>query len=147
MTRFALALALFTAACGGAMGTSIEMKGKDPDLAAVAGTWMGNYQAQETGRTGNIEFELALGRHVAVGQVMMGGSHKSLHVTFVNVEHNTVSGTMEPYTDPGCNCQVTTRFTGTVEGNEIDGTFTTKIADGSELHGTWKVARADQSGS
>jgi hypothetical protein len=141
MFRFALLLALSTAACGGAV-QSIEMKGNEPDLAAIAGSWQGKYQAVETGRSGPIQFSLELGRHTADGQVTMGGSKMALKVSFVAVKHDTISGSMEPYTEPTCSCQVQTQFTGTLRGNEIDGTFTTKLlATGNELHGTWQVDR------
>ena len=140
MNRFALAF-LFTAACGGAMG-QIEMKGKDADLAALAGDWQGNYQQLENGRTGQIQFSLELGRHTADGQVLMGPTATPLKVSFVKVKESTVTGKIEPYIDPACMCQVSTEFLGTVAGNEIDGTFTTKaVASGAEMHGTWKVER------
>jgi hypothetical protein len=147
MHRLALLLVVSLAACGGA-AAQIEMKGHDPDLAVLAGNWQGNYQGQETGRTGAIQFNLELGRHTADGQVFMGASHRPLKISFVAVEHDTISGLIEPYTEPSCSCQVQTKFEGTVAGNEIDGTFTTKVvANGSEMHGTWKVDRVANTGS
>jgi hypothetical protein len=131
-----------TAACGGAV-SQIEVKGGDPDLAAIAGDWQGKYQGMETGRTGDIQFSLQLGRHTADGEIYMGGSHTPLKIRFVQVQRGQISGQIEPYVEPSCNCQVQTEFLGTVAGNEIDGTFTTKIpANGAEMHGTWQVARA-----
>lgn len=144
MKRFAIAF-LFTAACGGAMG-QIEMKGKDADLAALAGDWQGNYQQVENGRSGEIHFSLELGRHTADGQVLMGPTATPLKVSFVKVKETTVTGKIEPYVDPACMCQVSTEFLGTVSGDEIDGTFTEHvIANGNEMHGTWKVARGSSS--
>lgn len=131
-----------SAACGGAV-SQIEMKGKEPDLAAIAGDWAGKYQGMETGRTGDIQFSLQLGRHTADGEIFMGGSRTPLKIRFVQVQRGQISGQIEPYTEPSCNCQVQTEFLGTVAGNEIDGTFTTKVpANGAEMHGTWSVARA-----
>lgn len=146
MNRFALASALAlltTAACGGAV-QSIEMKGGDPDLASIAGNWQGKYEGLDTGRTGDIHFNLELGRHTADGQVFMGGSHTPLTIRFVAVQRDQISGEIEPYMEPSCACQVHTEFLGTVAGNEIDGTFTTKVVmTGGEMHGTWRVARAN----
>ena len=142
MHRLALLLVLTTAACGGAV-SQIEMKGREPDLAALAGDWQGNYQGVDTGRSGDIEFSLQLGRHTADGKVLMNGSKTPLKISFVAVEHGTINGSIEPYTDPACACLVQTEFNGTVEGDQIDGTFTTKVpANGAEMHGTWKVARS-----
>ena len=133
---------IVTAACGGAV-SQIEVKGGEPELASLAGDWQGKYQGTETGRTGDIQFSLQLGRHTADGQVFMGGSHTPLKIQFVAVERDRISGQIEPYTEPSCNCQVETHFDGTVAGNEIDGTFVTKVpANGAEMHGTWSVARA-----
>ena len=119
---------VFLAACGGTLGQAqIEMKGKDADLAALAGDWQGGYQQLENGRTGAIKFSLELGRHTADGQVLMGPTATPLKVSFVKVKESTVTGKIEPYIDPACMCQVSTEFLGTVAGNE--------------MHGTWKVSR------
>ncbi len=140
---------VFLAACGGSLTQSqIEMKGKDADLAALAGDWQGGYQQLENGRTGSIKFSLELGRHTADGQVLMGPAATPLKVSFVKIKESTVTGKIEPYIDPACMCQVSTEFLGTVAGNEIDGTFTEKvIANGDEMHGTWKVSRGAADGT
>jgi hypothetical protein len=142
-SRIALALAIATtAACGGAV-QSIEMKGGDPDLASIAGSWKGKYEGLDTGRTGDISFSLELGRHTADGQVFMGGSHTPLSIRFVQVQRDQISGEIDPYIEPSCACQVHTQFLGSINGNEIDGTFTTTVSmTGGEMHGTWRVARA-----
>jgi hypothetical protein len=140
MHRFALAFVL-TAACGGAV-SQIEVKGKDPDLATIAGDWEGNYQGIDNPRSGEIRFSLELGRHTADGEVLMKGSTKPLAIEFIAVQANQISGSIQPYTEPSCSCQVHTEFVGTVDGNKIDGTFTTKVAaTGHEMHGTWEVDR------
>ena len=140
MHRFALAFVL-TAACGGAV-SQIEVKGRDPDLAAVAGDWQGKYQGTDNPRSGEIRFSLELGMHTGEGQVLMTGATKPLAIEFIAVKANQISGSIQPYTEPSCACQVHTEFVGTLEGNEIDGTFITKVAaKGTEMHGTWQVAR------
>ncbi len=142
LRTFVVASVFAVAACGGA-NSQIELKGGDPDLAQLTGTWEGDYQGQESGRNGTVKLTLELGRHTADGQLLMGGSNLPLAISFVAVEKGQVSGKIQPYTDPSCSCQVETEFLGTLVGNQIDGTFTTKVlANGAEQHGTWKVARA-----
>jgi hypothetical protein len=142
LRTYAVATVFAFGACGGA-NTQVEVKGGDPDLASLAGNWEGNYQGQESGRTGTIKFALELGRHTADGEVFMGGSNTPLQISFVAVQKGQISGKIQPYTDPSCTCQVETEFLGDVVGNIIDGTFTTKVvANGVEQHGTWKVTRA-----
>ena len=41
------------------------------------------------------------------------------------VEGGAVQGTMDPYHDPQCDCQVNTTFVGRISGDTIEGTFTT----------------------
>ncbi len=117
------------------------MKGKDPDLAALAGEWEGDYAGNESGRQGPIAFSRQLGRHTAEGTVLMGGD-VPIKIKFVAVEGGQVSGTIDPYTDPGCSCEVQTEFLGTLDGNTISGMFTTKVlAQGMVQTGTWQVTR------
>ena len=54
-----------------------------------------------------MSFSLALGNHIAEGQVMMGGA-TPLKIQFVKVKQNQIHGTIAPYTDPNCSCQVET---------------------------------------
>jgi hypothetical protein len=58
------------------------------------------------------------------------------------VKQNEVKGTIAPYTDPNCSCEVSTTFLGTVGDDYIDGTFETKLgATGQSQTGTWSVSR------
>lgn len=54
----------------------------------------------------------------------------------------TVTGVLDAYRDPQCDCPVETTFTGRLNGDTIDGTFATR---GSQLAaqqtGTWRVKR------
>lgn len=117
------------------------MQGSDLDLARVAGEWQGEYKGNESGRSGPVSFSLQMGSHTAEGQVFMGGS-TPLKIEFVKVKQGEVKGTIAPYTDPNCSCEVETTFFGTVANNAIDGTFETKVgATGQVQTGTWSVAR------
>jgi hypothetical protein len=142
--RFVLAMTLMTALTGacGASATSITMKGKDPDIALLAGDWTGEYRGLDSGRTGPIHFALEVGRHTADGEVSLDEGKTALKVSFVQVQRGSVSGKMAPYTDPQCSCEVQTEFLGTVEGNTIEGTYVTSIpGTGRTQKGAWTVTR------
>lgn len=140
LALIALAALVALVACAGSK-KDVEVKGGDPELARLAGTWRGDYQGVESGREGPIEFALELGRHTATGQVLMGGG-TPLQIEFVAVEHGKLAGTIAPYTDPSCACEVETRFLGTLAADAIDGTFETKVsATGQVQTGTWRVER------
>jgi hypothetical protein len=132
-------------ACGGA--SSIPVHGGDEDLGLLAGHWEGTYTGVESGRHGQVLFDLTLGHHVAGGNVMMHAegspdAGQALKVEFVDAEHGQVQGKIAPYTDPRCNCLVDTQFTGEVKGDTMSGSFTTKIsANGDVQHGTWEAKR------
>ena len=139
-----------------------------PDaLARLAGGWTGEYSSAATGRSGSIVFTLTAGRDTAFGDVIMvpGGSEqplaaapragaagqsmggrpatRGLTIRFVLVAGDSVSGSLDPYAAPDCDCVLTTTFTGRVHANRIDGTFTTygDARTGAPLHGRWAVTR------
>lgn len=119
------------------------MQGSESDLEQVAGDWQGEYKGTESGRSGPVSFSLRLGFHIAEGEVVMGGA-TPLKVEFVKVSHGEVKGTIAPYTDPNCSCQVETTFLGTLGNGAITGTFETKLATGQMQSGTWSVKRKAQ---
>jgi len=149
MFRIGIALLGLTlvAGCGSSM-QSIEMKGSDQDLMRLAGNWEGEYEVNtETKRTGKIVFQLAAGRHVANGQVLMSADGaeaeaQPLKVKFVRVQNGEVSGSIDPYLDPVCKCQAMTKFNGSQLGDVISGTFTTELPTlNKQRSGTWRVSR------
>jgi len=134
---------VLTAACGGAV-QQIELKGKNDELVKLAGDWEGKFEGIDSGRSGKITFSFELGRHTAEGEVLMDPALAPLKVSFVRVKGSAVMGQLEPYTDPRCKCTVQTEFLGTVEGNMVDGSFTTRPIDGGpEQHGNWSMSRKD----
>ena len=136
-----LTVTMVGAAACGASQKQVEVKGKDTEMAKVAGDWEGDYEGNESGRRGTIKFSLVLGRHTADGEVFMGGD-TPLKIQFVEVEGGQIKGTIAPYTDPGCSCEVETSFLGTLAGDTISGMFETKVpATGQIQTGTWQVAR------
>lgn len=128
------------AACGGTQ-KDVAVKGADTELVKLVGEWQGDYKGNDSGRTGPVSFSLQLGSHTAEGEVVMGGT-TPLKIEFVSVEGGRIKGTIAPYSDPGCSCQVETSFLGNVTGDTIAGMFETKIgATGQIQTGSWQVAR------
>lgn len=134
---FALALLV---GCGGSQ-KAVAVEGSDLDLARVAGDWEGEYSGTDSGRSGPVTFSLQMGSHTAEGEVMMNGA-TPLKIEFVKVKKDEVKGTIAPYTDPACSCEVQTTFLGTLGSDVINGTFETKVsATGQVQTGTWTVSR------
>ncbi|HSN27445.1 MAG TPA: hypothetical protein VLT45_14220 [Kofleriaceae bacterium] len=131
---------LLVAACGGGQ-QDVAVNGTDLDLARIQGDWDGTYTGTDSGRSGPVKFSLQLGRHSADGEVVMNGA-TPLKIEFVNIKKDQVKGTIAPYTDPTCSCEVQTTFTGTLADNAITGTFETKVSKTGQVQaGTWSVTR------
>jgi len=137
------------------------------DMSALVGEWAGEYSSPATGRSGSIVFTLASGQANARGDVLMvprgatqgllpaSGQPRSnaaatdtskapqtLSITFVRVENGAVSGTLEPYRDPDTGATVTTTFVGSLDGDVIEGTFTsTSPAFPAPQTGRWRATR------
>jgi hypothetical protein len=120
------------------------------DLGQLAGRWEGQYSSEATGRTGSIVFELKSGEKVARGDVLMvpkGAQDpkvipQMLNINFVNAACGVLRGTMDPYTDPACACEVQTTFVGRQSGDTIEGTFTTTPSGNLPITtGRWKITR------
>ena len=164
MTRWPLLALLASLACASTPET-VPLVGNASDVSSLVGEWSGEYDGGASGRSGNIVFVLRSATDTAHGDVMMiprGMGEQSpssdsrrgqlalrsgqvLRIAFVRVAGGAVTGTLDPYTDPNCNCTVQTTFTGTVRDDTIEGTFVTR---GSQLpndqHGRWKVTRTSQ---
>ncbi len=145
-----------------ATSPSVQLIAQRADLASLVGEWVGEYSSAESGRSGSIVFKLAAGADSATGDVVMtprgsgeplsanappgGGAvrpaSQPLRIRFVRLESGAVSGTLEPYRDPELGILLNTVFTGTLDGDQIRGTFTTS---GAELpraqHGEWHATR------
>ena len=139
----------------------VTLQGDPSGIASLAGRWEGQYWGAGTGRAGSINFSLAGSRDSVFGEVTMvdnagrtlrsgdpsdqhqihARSAQSLAIAFVQVGNGQVSGKLEPYIAPDCNCPVTTTFTGTVRADSIVGTFLTTVPTGGADQGRWGVAR------
>ena len=138
--KFSLIALTILVACGGTQ-KEVAVQGNDLDLARVAGDWEGDYKGNESGREGPVTFSLQVGSHTAEGQVMMNGA-TPLKIEFVKVKHGEVKGTIAPYTDPTCKCEVETTFLGTLGDGVINGSFETKVSATNQVQsGTWSVTR------
>ena len=140
----------------------VPVEGTAGDLSALAGRWEGEYESPATGRLGSIVFDLTAGADHANGDVLMvprgsttpygpvprsgeetatpEATSQILTIRFVKAEGGKVSGTLDPYWDPDCKCEVTTTFVGDVRGDTVSGTFASSRNAG-RVFGTWKVNR------
>jgi hypothetical protein len=166
ITGWMFALIAILSSCRYAPNKIPIVAGGSGDLAALAGEWNGDYTSVESGRSGSIFFRLkSQNESAAVGEVLMAAPRTTmapnagvteaprwstplptdqvLTINFVRAEQGTVSGLLDPYRDPTCGCLVETRFSGRINGDVIEGTFTTRHREtGTVQNGRWKVNRA-----
>jgi hypothetical protein len=159
---FTLAALTLTATACARSTPGIELASSDFDLNPLVGKWQGSYSSAQTGRTGTIAFTLRAGESAASGGVVIFPKPDSLltpeeretmenvsdrtlvKIHFIRKEGGTLSGELDPYRDPECNCTATTKFQGSfTNASTIEGTFTTvpSAAGGRITGGRWKVTR------
>ena len=133
-------------ACGTST-PSVAVQGNDIDVSLLAGKWEGTYEGTESGRKGAIRFDLYTGYRVAEGKVMMNSladpaNARELSIKFIAMAGQKLTGNIDPYTDPQCNCTVETEFIGSMKGDGISGVFHTGPAGTPKTAGgTWSVVR------
>ena len=126
----------------------VPVVGDSRDITSLTGEWLGEYRGQDNGRTGSILFRLAAGTDTAHGDVIMvprassglapdhPESHlvhahtqvavsRALSIRFVDVTGRQITGVIDLYPSPDCECQLLTTFRGERRGNRIEGSFTT----------------------
>ncbi|HEX9349572.1 MAG TPA: hypothetical protein VF919_18520 [Gemmatimonadales bacterium] len=155
-------LVLALTACG-ASRAPVPLVGASADVGALTGEWAGDYSSAESGRSGSISFTLRAAGDSAFGDVVMipsawgrplvpwrgenatGANQQPastvLTIRFVRVEHGHVSGTLDPYADPQTGARLLTTFSGELNGNQITGTYTTRLTSGGTQTGRWTVQR------
>lgn len=159
----AVSIAALTLACTSHQ-PSIELSSSDFDLNPLVGVWRGTYHSVQTGRSGTIAFTLRAGEGSASGNVVMIPRPDSLlspaerdalsnvatpnpsvlQIRFVRKEGGNLSGTLDTYRDPDCDCPVTTTFQGAFVGTRtIEGAYTTVPSTPGRLvtGGTWRASR------
>lgn len=164
-----MALAVILAACSSAPPPpAVSVDANPKDLSSMAGDWSGEYFSGDTGRTGSIRLNLNPEEGAVSGTVLMFPKGRSsamepanrqaspstsaprggqpLSIRFIMIEDGVVSGTLEPYKDPDCDCFLSTTFTGRVHGDVIQGTFVSHGGPGRTTQdGRWKVTRKSAS--
>jgi len=167
ITRTCLAALTTVALACASKPTPITVTGDSGDRASLAGKWTGEYNSPVTGRSGSIVFNLSPAGEAANGDVVMvprgygkalmpysasttagtsmqnpAGGSQVLTIKLVRVSGDTVSGVLDAYRDPQCDCPVVTTFTGRINGDTIDGTFVTRGSQtAAPQTGTWRVKR------
>ena len=136
------------------------------DINQLAGKWDGEYNSSVTQRRGAITFDLNKASGSAHGYIMMTSfdtkissqkhgprevKHQTktkvekqtpLTIDFVAVKGGKVNGDVTPYFDPRFNTTIFTNFEGTLSGNRMEGTFTSRIGQtGNSYSGTWWALR------
>ena len=150
-------LVLTLSSCASA--TTVPLQGSPADVSALAGEWTGTYSSPDLSRQGTIWFKLVEGEERAHGDVRMtphGGSTpygreipvvpqrepmQFLGISFVRVSAHAVSGSLDQYWDPDANCFANTTFRGRLQGDQIEGTFETRLATGVVVAGRWRASR------
>jgi hypothetical protein len=161
LTGLWLAVGLF-AGCHSTLPT-VAVEAAPDAMQSLVGHWEGTYGSEENGREGRIQFDLAAQGDTARGEVLMlpswteeqyQGSSRGeprpsrpmaapvpLTIHFVRIEHGQILGTLDPYTDPDCDCTVTTNFIGTIDGNEVRGVFAIRGPRQWQVLGEWRAQR------
>jgi hypothetical protein len=160
----AAALGALLTGCATAPQTPVPLVGAARDVAVLAGRWDGGYSSAATGRNGSISFTLTPSGDSAFGDVVMiprgfgrplqawdrpaapagttAPRSAVLTISFVRVAGGQVAGTLAPYPDPETGARLFTAFEGRLQGDVIEGTYTTHAAGAVEGQtGQWKVTR------
>lgn len=137
-------VALSAAACE-TQRAAIPIVANPEQRSALVGEWHGRYESPSTKRSGSIVFFLVAGEDHAHGDVLMipagssepyrpsAGSAEAvalrrgpqlLTIRFIRAKEGRISGSLDPYWDPDCDCEVQTSFVGEVKSDRIVGTFT-----------------------
>jgi hypothetical protein len=144
--------------------TPVNVTGGVEDRASLAGKWTGEYNSSVTGRSGSIVFNLSNNGEAATGDVVMVprgygkplvrydqtaapmqnmANPQVLTIKLVKVSGDSVSGILDAYRDPQCDCPVETTFTGRLDGDTIEGAYVTRGTPSvAPQTGTWRVKRS-----
>jgi len=154
-TVYGCVLVALIAACS-SNPQEIAIVGEREDVERLVGSWRGEYRADDGSRSGTIEFHLSRDSETAVGSVVMYthevqstqpgrddiARSQRLAIRFIQSGKGYVSGRLDPYEDPRCQCMIETLFDGRLKGDVIEGTYRSKgVYEPFLRTGTWKVTR------
>lgn len=142
---------------------SVDVTGSPASLTQMRGEWLGTYSSDDTGRRGSIAFILNPAADSAMGDVLMVDEYhdwtshdpdvktletnhsERLSISFVRVAEGEIVGKLDPYADPDCGCELSTVFRGTIDGDKISGTFTSRHGMSESVdEGVWSVQRRER---
>lgn len=154
----AAALAASLSAC--ATGRMIVLKGEPRSLAFLAGEWEGTFIGDADSPDGTLWFAMIAGEDHAHGDVRMTPRDRTLYTRFdprertgfaepityldirwVRMEGFLVEGRLDPFLDPVCQCRAETTFRAALGDDRLDGTYLTRLADGTVRTGRWRALR------
>jgi len=153
----------FVAACGGSPAQPIPIQGSPAEIASLVGEWDGTYESDDGARRGSIDFHLQAPHDTAYGELVMvpqgwgrplqshdgrldqmpdPGIPRALEIRFVRVDRGEVSGEVQRYYDPACECGKITTFRGRLKGNTLRGRYRSYREQGGPPDtGDWRVDR------
>jgi hypothetical protein len=162
-----LLLPVLAVACARVDPEPVRLLGDRAELSSLQGTWLGRYEADAQDRYGYIEMRIFSQGDSARGDVLMtyhrredaavdptleragiqAAQRELLSIRFVRAANGLISGVMAPYNDPECGCQLSTTFTGRLQGDVIKGTYWSQHLNGTHkpTKGTWQAKRSDGS--
>ena len=151
------------AGCGHTAAQPIPVRGSPADIAAIAGEWDGTYESDDGQRRGSIDFHLQAAQDTAFGDAVMipqgldrplqaqngrpgvttgADVPRPLVIRFVHVAKGEVTGEVESYYDPSCECRKITSFRGRMKGNTLKGRYRAyRELGGLPDEGEWRVER------
>ncbi len=154
MGRLVLLAALATSALASSAQTAVPVGGDRGDVDRLAGTWVGEYACEETGRHGTVVFRLEVGADSVQATVLMTPRATDavpvpaaipLRVHAVEVTGRSFRGSLDRYDDPEWDLLLETEFGGALATDDhIEGYFR---AEGTQVDttpqcGRWWATRA-----
>ena len=164
---FVMLAAAVAIGCGTLPAPPAQFSVPPVDVQPLVGDWRGDYVADGPGsRHGSLSFALVAGTNDAYGTITMSaaGADRAFEryrseqviststdtapraeppaIQFVRLEGSNVSGTIDAYVDPDCQCPAIMTLAGSLHGDTLDGTFRATY-DGRkpDMTGKWSVRR------
>jgi hypothetical protein len=140
----------------------VKVEGSSQDLRRLAGTWLGEFESEQSDRRGTISFALAVESDTAFGSVTLQSPPPGpecadparplapsqvvapivLRVGALATSSGAVGGWMRPYRDPEAQCWVDTWFEGRLVRDTLAGTYFSRRSETDPIRrGTWWAAR------